>query len=85
MEKHKAKLKENPWENIQRKRLVTHSRRELTVDELKAGCQSTKGELRVLLALGLYSGLRLGDCAQVEVRRTRAAAYGMVIGPGTTR
>ena len=64
--KHKAKLTGNPWEEIQRKRLVTHSRRELTVDELKKICQVATGELRTLLALGVYSGLRLGDCATLR-------------------
>lgn len=64
--KHKAKLTENPWGDIQRKHLVTHSRRELTVDELKKVCQSADGELKTLLALGVYSGLRLGDCATLR-------------------
>jgi integrase len=64
--KHKARLTENPWEDIQRKRLVTHSRRELTLDELKNVCQKAKGELRTLLAVGIYSGLRLGDCATLR-------------------
>ena len=64
--KRKARLTENPWEDIQRKRLVTHSRRELTVDELKNVCQKATGELRILLALGVYSGLRLGDCATLR-------------------
>lgn len=64
--KHKAKLIENHWEDIQRKRLVTHSRRELTFEELKKVCQSAKGELRALLGLGVYSGLRLGDCATLR-------------------
>ena len=36
--KTKAKLDSNPWEDIQRKHLVTQSRRELTVDELKNIC-----------------------------------------------
>jgi integrase len=64
--KHKAKLTENPWEEIQRKRLVTNSRRELTIDELRKICMNAKGELQTLLALGIYSGLRLGDCATLR-------------------
>ncbi len=64
--KHKAKLTENPWEEIQRKRLVTNSRRELTIDELRKICQTATGELQTLLALGIYSGLRLGDCATLR-------------------
>ena len=70
--KHKAKLTNNPWESpkrggyLQRKRLVTNSRRELTIDELRTICQAATGELRTLLALGIYSGLRLGDCATLR-------------------
>jgi integrase len=70
--KHKAKLTGNPWEspkrggNIQRKRMITNSRRELTIDELRKICQTATGELQTLLALGIYSGLRLGDCATLR-------------------
>jgi len=64
--KRKAKIPENPWEEIERKRLVTHSRRELTVDELRKVCGDATGELRTLLALGIYTGLRLGDCATLR-------------------
>src|ERR1035437_2203441 len=64
--KHKAKLMSNPWEDIQRKHMVSHSRRELTVDELRKVCQTATGELQKMLALGIYSGLRLGDCATLR-------------------
>src|ERR1039457_6551469 len=60
--KHKAKLTGNPWEDIQRKRMVTNSSRELTIDELRKVCQTATGELQTLLALGIYSGFALGDC-----------------------
>jgi integrase len=62
----KAKLAFNPWEDIQRKRLVTQSRRELTLDELRRVCRKATGDLRLLLGLGIYSGLRLGDCATLR-------------------
>jgi integrase len=64
--KEKARLETNPWEDITRRRLVTNSRRELTVDELKRICRSATGEMRTLLALGLYTGMRLGDCATLR-------------------
>jgi integrase len=73
--KDKARLTENPWESIQRKRVVQRGRRELTIEELRTVCQSAEGELRLLLALGLYTGLRLGDCAtlrwgEVDMKRS---------------
>ena len=64
--KNKARLAGNPWEDIQRKRITAQGRRELTIDELRNVCQSAKGELRALLGLGVYSGLRLGDCATLR-------------------
>src|SRR5436309_1471998 len=56
--KNKAKIASNPWEEMPRKRVVAQSRRELSVDELKKVCQSATGELRTLLAMGFYTGLR---------------------------
>lgn len=64
--KDRARLSGNPWQDIQRKRIIAQGRRELTMDELRNVCQSAKGELRVLLAVGVYSGLRLGDCATLR-------------------
>lgn len=62
----KAKLLENPWERIQRRRLTPQNRRELTIEELKRVCQGATGEFRLLFALGVYTGLREGDCATLR-------------------
>ncbi|MBI5386482.1 MAG: tyrosine-type recombinase/integrase [Verrucomicrobia bacterium] len=64
--KGKARLTENTWKELPRRRLTTQSRREMTVDELRNVCGAAEGELRKLLALGIYSGLRLGDCATLR-------------------
>jgi len=64
----------NPWVDIKRKKAIQVSRRELTVDELRTVCGTAKGELCTLFAIGIYSGLRLGDCATLrwaEVDMTR--------------
>ena len=71
--KHKAKLTANVWEDIQRKRVIPNSRRELTVDELRKVCQAATGELQLLLAIGIYTGLRLGDCATLRWAETDLA------------
>jgi len=71
-----ARLKLNPWDDIRPKLLATHSRRELTVEELSKVIASVSGEMRLLFAIGIYSGLRLGDAATLKwgnvdlVRRT---------------
>ena len=72
--KEPARLNLNPWEGIQRKRAIMESRRELTIDELKTVCAAATGEMRLLFAVGIYTGLRLGDCAtlrwgEVDLRR----------------
>jgi len=61
-----ARWTRNPWEDIKRKRQVTTSRRELTVDELRTVCAAAEGEMRLLFALGIYTGLRLGDCVTLR-------------------
>ena len=71
-----AKLTVNPWADIERKKLkgkVNH-RRELTVELLRKLCQSATGEMKVLFAVGIFTGLRLRDCAtlrwdEVDLRR----------------
>jgi integrase len=64
--KEKSKLTADPWERISRKRLATVSRRELTVEELRTVCRSAKGEMRVLFAIGLFTGLRVGDAGSLK-------------------
>jgi integrase len=58
-----AKLTLNPWAAITKKKFVAHSRRELTIDELHKIISASSGEMRLLIALGIYTGLRLRDCA----------------------
>lgn len=62
----KARLGGNPWEKIQKREVVEHTRRELTTEELAKVCGSVTGEMRTLFAVGIYTGLRLGDCALLD-------------------
>ena len=61
-----ARLKANPWDAIRRKRQTPHVRRALTADELRRVLLAAEGEMRVLFAVGAYTGLRLGDCATLR-------------------
>ncbi len=62
-----ARCPSNPWENVRRKtQPKTNGRRALTLDELARVCSTLTGEMRLLFALGIYTGLRLGDCALLE-------------------
>lgn len=59
-------LTANPWERLPRKRLDTHVRRALTDVETTAILSGTTGEMRALVAIGLFTGLRLGDAVHLK-------------------
>ena len=65
----KACLEEDPWEGVRLRPDDSHSRRELTMDELKrlidAACKHGE-EWRKLILIGIYTGLRLGDCCRLD-------------------
>lgn len=56
----------NPWRDIKLMEKETHNRRELTAEELMRVVEPLEGEMRVLFALGIYTGLRLGDCVTLD-------------------
>lgn len=62
----KVGLSGNPWSEIARKTENRESRRELTVEELNLICNQATGELQRLLVLGIYTGMRLGDCCTLR-------------------
>lgn len=72
--KEKAGLVENPWAKIAKRDETPVSRRPLSVAELREVCRKATGEMRYLLAMGLFLGCRLGDAvmmrwANVDMRR----------------
>jgi len=79
-----ARLTLNPWANIRRKVQIGHTRRELTVDELARVCGSLTGEMRLLFAVGIYTGLRLGDCALLEWGSVDLRRWRIVLTPRKT-
>jgi integrase len=56
----------NPWQGIAKLDKETHVRRELTVEELARVVAPLTGEMRVLFAIGIYTGLRLGDAVMLD-------------------
>ncbi len=56
-----AGLAVDVWEDISAQENNTQGRRNLTTEELQAICSSATGPLRYWLAIGIYTGLRLGD------------------------
>lgn len=68
----------NPWAAITRKRLDTHVRRVLTREETDRMLAEAKGELRTLVAVCLYTGLRLGDACRLKWEDVRDGAVFVV-------
>lgn len=63
-----ARCKVNPWEDFKLRPDDSHTRRELTVEELARliDFASREGfEWRCLFAIGMYTGMRLGDCSKL--------------------
>ena len=68
----KAGLEEDPWQGVRLRPDDCHSRRELTMDELRRLLDAAKkvakggGEWYKLFLIGIYTGLRLGDCCKLD-------------------
>ena len=52
----------NPFLKINRKEQESNSREPLSMEQIATLIQNAEGELRLLIALGYFSGLRFGDC-----------------------
>lgn len=59
-------VKDNPWTDIERKRIDGHTRRTLTPAEIAKIRDIAKGETRDLILIGLHTGLRLGDACRLR-------------------
>ena len=62
----RAGLIANPWQDIPLMPREFESRRNLTQKELTEIFRKATGTLRYLFALGLYTGMRLGDCVNLR-------------------
>lgn len=65
----KAGLEDDPWEGVRLRPEDSHSRRELTTDELGrllVSARKCKGDWYMLFLVGIYTGLRLGDCCRLK-------------------
>ena len=69
-----ARMPENPFSEIAKRRLQTHSRRALSRKELMTILFSSEGEMQRLIWLGTFTGLRLGDCCTLRWAEVDLAA-----------
>ncbi len=56
----------NPWDGFSKLTGSPRLRRALEPDEVAKIIQAADGELRVLFALGAFTGMRMSDCARVR-------------------
>lgn len=61
-----AGIKVNPWERIARRKHRSAERRELTTEELRRIITTADDSMKLLYAIGIYTGLRLGDCVTLK-------------------
>lgn len=63
----RAGLTDNPWSHLKsRKRALDEGRRNLTEAELSKVLNAAQGNLRLMLHIGLFTGLRLGDVVNLR-------------------
>ena len=58
----KISIHRNPFATVERLEEDVNSRRELSVPELQRIIETAEGDLKLLLQVGTFTGLRLGDC-----------------------
>ena len=84
----KAGLEDDPWAGVRLRPDDSHSRRELTMDELQRLLDAAKKygeEWHKLILIGIYTGLRLGDCCRLEWSQVNLAEGVIQLVPTKTR
>jgi integrase len=75
----------NPFAGQHSRKAVQEHRRGLSVEALAKVCDTAEGELKLLLFLGLYTGLRLKDCCLLEWPAVDLARGRIAATPSKTR
>lgn len=52
----------NPFKNIERLNAEYNSKKPLTIEQIAKLLERAEGDMRLLIALGYFTGLRFGDC-----------------------
>lgn len=97
----KAGLDEDPWYGVRLRPDDSHSRRELTTEELRRLLKAAKeygnqapgtkhqapstNEWHTLFLIGIYTGLRLGDCCKLDWSQINIAQSVIQLMPQKTR
>ena len=62
----KISIPRNPFAHVERMTPAPNSRRELTIAELQTIIETATGDMKLLLQVGTFTGLRLGDCCTLQ-------------------
>ena len=84
----KANIEDDPWEGVRLRPDDSHSRRELTSSELKRLLEASRKigeEWHTLFLIGIYTGLRLGDCCRLDWSSINIAAGIIQLIPNKTK
>ena len=90
----RAGLDEDPWYGVRLRPDDSHSRRELTTEELRRLLKAAKeygnqapgtSEWYKLFLIGIYTGLRLGDCCKLDWSQINIAQGVIQLMPQKTR
>lgn len=80
----RAGLVDNPFDTAVLMEGVTLSRRELTQEELATVFAKATGSKRVMIAVGVFTGLRLGDVCRLKWTSISFEKNAMTVVPGKT-
>ena len=75
----------NPWKEIDTRPKDTHSKRELDAAQLARLFGAAQGEMKTLLAVCLFTGLRLKDAALMDWRQVDLQSRFITLTPAKTR
>lgn len=84
----KAGLESDPWDGIRLRPDDSHSRRELSDEELHrllCAAKTNGDDWYKLILVGIYTGLRLGDCCRLEWSHINISEEVIQIVPNKTR
>ena len=79
-----AGLTANIWRSIPRKEETPEGRRNLSLDELRKVFCKADGNWKIMLAVGMFTGLRLGDVANLRWQDTLIKPGFLVVMPMKT-
>lgn len=79
---------EDPWADVRLMADDAHSRRELSLEEVRrllTAADALGGEWHTLFMIGLYTGMRLGDCCRLQWRDVQTCRGVIQMVPQKTR